>query len=195
MIKHSGIKNICYFLMAMTYFISVIALIYGLSICFDKGNILNDFGMLIVLGSILFPFAVTVALYPIFALANIDQNTEEINQKLDLLINNKDENNKDDDFNNSSQESNKNNTDYNNQNFYTDHHNNKKIDSKMIEVIEELEIIILSNLDVEEMKYQIYNIKSDDNMVVLLKKRVATDKTKEEIFKSINLFIELVKNK
>lgn len=195
MIKHSGIKSICHFLMAMMYFISIIILILGFSICFDEKHKLHYFGILIIIGSILLPIVVTVALYPIFALANIDQNTEEINKKLDLIINSKEENNKNDEFNNDNQESHENKNDHNNQNFYTDHHNDTQIDQETIEVIETLENIISSELNIEEMKYQIYNIKSDDNMVLLLKKRVANDKTKKDVFKSIDLFIQLVKNK
>lgn len=82
MINSKGIKLLCKIIMGIVYFFGICSFIAGISSLVDGENI----GILYIVLGLLLPLMTTVSLYPIFALANIDENVHLINNKIDLLI-------------------------------------------------------------------------------------------------------------
>ena len=82
MISSKGIKVLCYIAMGFAVLGSIALLVRGINGLIEKntGSIIW-----IVLAGVL-PIIVTVSLYPIFALANIDENIAHLNQKVDRLL-------------------------------------------------------------------------------------------------------------
>ena len=86
MINSKGIKILCYIVMGLIIAVSLFLVIFGISQLADK----NTSGVIWLVLAIALPLVVTVSLYPIFALANIDENLLRLNQKVDRLLIKKD---------------------------------------------------------------------------------------------------------
>ena len=82
MITSKGIKTLCYVVMGLVFVAAVILLFSGIIQLADK----NKFGFVWIVLSIIFPLITTVSLYPIFALASIDENISMLNQKIDKIV-------------------------------------------------------------------------------------------------------------
>ena len=79
MINGKGIKILCYILMFIIWIVSVAALLFGIvGLIKELGRIY----LFLLVGGIVLPFVTMVSLYPIFALANIDQNLKLLNDKM-----------------------------------------------------------------------------------------------------------------
>lgn len=77
MINSKGIKILCYIIMGFIYVLSFLMILFGIvAMLEDKGSF---YGIFVFLGFLL-PITVTVSLYPIFALANIDENLDLLNR-------------------------------------------------------------------------------------------------------------------
>lgn len=85
MIKAKGIRILCYTIMVFAYIAGFIGLIYGVN---GLGGAYDTIYWLITIGSILLPMIITVSLYPLFALANIETNLVLLNSKLDKVLRN-----------------------------------------------------------------------------------------------------------
>lgn len=85
MIKAKGIRILCYTIMVFAYIAGFIGLIYGVN---GLGGAYDTIYWLITIGSILLPMIITVSLYPLFALANIETNLVLLNSKLDKVLKN-----------------------------------------------------------------------------------------------------------
>ena len=68
--------------MGLAFFTAIVLLLFGIVQLADK----NKFGLVWIGFSIIFPLVVTVSLYPVFALASIDENISMLNQKIDKII-------------------------------------------------------------------------------------------------------------
>ena len=80
MINSKGIKILCYIIMGCISIVSLVLIVYGINEMSDD----ESYVIFILLGFIL-PIVFSVTLYPIFALANIDENVREINRKITEL--------------------------------------------------------------------------------------------------------------
>ncbi len=85
MIKAKGIRILCYTIMVFAYIAGFIGLIYGVN---GLGGAYDTIYWLITVGSVLLPMIITVSLYPLFALANIETNLVLLNSKLDKMLTN-----------------------------------------------------------------------------------------------------------
>lgn len=85
MLNNKWIKGLCYTLMGFMDVIAIILMIYGISDLLKEDA--NSIGWIFIIIGIVIPIAVSVGIYPIFALANIDKNFTDINKKYDLIIN------------------------------------------------------------------------------------------------------------
>ena len=83
MIKAKGIRILCYTIMVFAYIAGFIGLLYGVN---GLGGAFDTLYWLITIGSVLLPMIITVSLYPLFALANIETNLVLLNNKLDKIL-------------------------------------------------------------------------------------------------------------
>ena len=85
MIKAKGIRILCYTIMVFAYTAGFLGLLYGVN---GLGGAFDTLYWLITIGSVLLPMIITVSLYPLFALANIETNLVLLNNKLDKILKN-----------------------------------------------------------------------------------------------------------
>ena len=85
MIKAKGIRILCYTIMVFAYTAGFLGLLYGVD---GLGGAFDTLSWLITIGSVLLPMIITVSLYPLFALANIETNLVLLNNKLDKILKN-----------------------------------------------------------------------------------------------------------
>lgn len=78
MITSKGIKILCYITMGMVYLLSIALLAVGINYLIDE----NSLSALFIAAGLILPLAITVSLYPLFALANIDKNLALISKKI-----------------------------------------------------------------------------------------------------------------
>ena len=76
------IKSLCYIVIGVILIVSCFLLCMGILSLVDDDSLGVAW---IVLGLVL-PFMTTVSMYPIFALASIDENLAEINQKIECFV-------------------------------------------------------------------------------------------------------------
>ena len=86
MINSKGIKILCYVLMGIVWTASVMLFFGGVANVF-VGNIEWYYGAMVA-GGIILPIVTTVSLYPLFALANIDEHLKALNSKVDKVLKN-----------------------------------------------------------------------------------------------------------
>ncbi len=89
MISDKGIRRLCYAFMVVIYIISVFFLLLGISNLLDENETTN--GWILIVFGIVLPLITTISLYPIFTLANINQNLVLLNEKVDTVIKNQDQ--------------------------------------------------------------------------------------------------------
>jgi uncharacterized membrane protein required for colicin V production len=82
MINSKGIKILCKVIMGIVYVLCGFSIVAGISSLVDDEKI----GILYIVLGILLPLITTVSLYPIFALANIDENIQSLNSKIESLF-------------------------------------------------------------------------------------------------------------
>ena len=82
MISSKSIKLLCYIVLGLSLVPSLILVIVGINGLLDK----NWFSSIWIALGMLIPLVASVSLYPIFALANIDENVSSLNKKVDSLI-------------------------------------------------------------------------------------------------------------
>lgn len=82
MISSKGIKILCYIIMALAFVASFVLLIMGVLWAIDGSK--ASIAVLII--AVVFPLGVTVSLYPIFALANVDENLASLNGTVEELV-------------------------------------------------------------------------------------------------------------
>ena len=83
MIKSNAIKILCYVIMIFSVLVSILFLITIIDLA-TKIEIFDP--TLLILFALFFPLLTSVSLYPIFALANIDESLSKLNEKLDKII-------------------------------------------------------------------------------------------------------------
>ena len=81
MISNKGIKVLCYIVMVCALLVSCVLIILGIKGMIDE----NRFSAIWMAFGIALPLVASVSLYPIFALANIDENLILLNQKWDVI--------------------------------------------------------------------------------------------------------------
>ena len=82
MITSKGMKTLCYIVMGLAFFAAVVLLLLGIALLADR----NSLGIVLLVLAIILPLVTTVSLYPIFALASIDENILALNRKIDKII-------------------------------------------------------------------------------------------------------------
>ena len=83
MINGKGIRLLCKILMTIVCILSIISLIAGICLLISEEN---WFYLIFIIVGIVFPLVTTVSLYPIYALANIDENLILLNKKIDRVF-------------------------------------------------------------------------------------------------------------
>ena len=78
MIGSKGIRILCYILMTLVLWISLVGLIGGIVLVVDGSKL----GWIIVAASVVFPLAITVSLYPIYALSKIESSLSDVQKKV-----------------------------------------------------------------------------------------------------------------
>ena len=78
MISGKGIKVLCYIAMSFVFLVAVILLVFGVYGLTNK----DWFSIIWIVLGLLLPLVVSVSLYPIFALASIDENIQLLNQRV-----------------------------------------------------------------------------------------------------------------
>ena len=84
MISSKGIVVLCYILTGFVFTAAIVLFFVGIVQLADKSAI----GGLLIAISLVLPLVVSISLYPIFALANIDVNVASINEKIDRITKN-----------------------------------------------------------------------------------------------------------
>ena len=82
MLSNKYIKLLCYILIIIIDIAAIVLLIMGISKIAED----DSTGTLFLLMGVIMPILVSVSVYPIFALARIDSNTSDINQKFEYLL-------------------------------------------------------------------------------------------------------------
>ena len=82
MINSKGIKILCYITMGVVALISLVLVISSIGELIDG----NSFSIIYLLLGFVLPLVVTVSLYPIFALANIEERVRSIDEKTNALL-------------------------------------------------------------------------------------------------------------
>lgn len=82
MFSNKWIRNICYIFSLIIDVLAIILIILGIIKLANN----NTLGWVLILGGIIIPIVTIISIYPIFALANIDNNFSELISKFDLII-------------------------------------------------------------------------------------------------------------
>lgn len=187
MISSKGIRILCYFVMGFVIFISLILLVFGLVSLFNEEKL---GGVLIVLG-LLLPLIVTVSLYPIFALATIEESLSSLNAKIEQIVSSTSNNDNEKDTQVPTSHPLWDKTDFEDATEYATKNNNDSYPtsylSKTLGYINlKYEISISIDDEYEEMKEMVLNIENDSFQANALKNRIKDAKTKEEILAILN---------
>ena len=83
MINSKGIRILCYITMGLAYAAGIALAVYGISMMDEKET--KNAVIFLVIGALI-PFAITLALYPIFALSLIESHTVKLNDNMSLLL-------------------------------------------------------------------------------------------------------------
>lgn len=81
MVNSKIVKILCYTLITLSCFAGITLLIMGISSFND-----NSYSIIFLIVSIALPLTTIIITYPLFALASIDKNTDDINKKFDRVI-------------------------------------------------------------------------------------------------------------
>ncbi len=81
MFKSKNIKALCYIVMCSICVLSVVFIILGIKEALDK----NWISIIWIIAGEILPLTTAISLYPIFALANIDDNLSLLNEKMDTI--------------------------------------------------------------------------------------------------------------
>ena len=81
MISSKGIKILCYIIVGFSILISAILVLFGIQQATDK----NQISIVLIILGVLIPLFTSISLYPIFALANIDENLHLLTNKVSSI--------------------------------------------------------------------------------------------------------------
>lgn len=220
MIKAKHIQIFCKIVFIGTLILSILIatllIIIGIDQLADDAESGKIYILLIIAGA-LFPIITTfitgIYLYPLYALANIDSNTSELNNKLNTLMsqidnysivkidntqsNLVDSNEKiekkldfDDDATSSKIEISDDNNSFEPQNATSIISSNTEL-LHIDEVRKKMQLLLQKSdeLNFNELKQIILNIDCDEHMFNIFKKRIEKNLTKEEVINSIEVYL------
>lgn len=195
MITHKGIKNICAIVMGLCYAATVILILLGISFLSkyieaqnNQPHNLNNLytGLILIVIAILCPLITTISLYPIFALANIDEHTEQLDYKFNIFLNKMDE------IMNQNKQLEKEKNDLNDQIKDKDISEIKLADDTITDLFNYLNELHHTNIlvtdEIEIIKEKINNINEENNLIKILKERTNNCSTLDEIVNVIKLY-------
>ena len=171
MIKSNAIKILCYVIMIFSVLVSILFLITIIDLA-TKIEIFDP--TLLILFALFFPLLTSVSLYPIFALANIDENLSKLNEKLDKII-----------YLNNHESKMSDQHEKLISNFSPpETHKTKKINEALQYINNKYGTNISLEDDFETIKEKIQKTDNNSSAYSVLKKKISTAKTKEDIINS-----------
>ena len=198
MIYSKFIKIICYIVMGIVCLAALVLLFAGVDSIFEEDlSIGRGIGLIVV--SLIIPLIALISLYPIFALANIDENLQSLKNKVDSIIgdtNSFETNECNKDFNKSKE------FEENPINRYYENKIDNKQDIEMHDNNDILDVSVLAieyfndkfNLDLDsEDDYQttaekIYSIEDNSPSIQTLKLQISEANTRKEVYKILNKY-------
>lgn len=170
MIGNKGIKIFCYIMMGIVWTISGILLVFGVVRATDK----NWYSLFFIALGLILPLVCSISLYPIFALANIDQNIYMLNKKVEEIA-----------TNNTTSKTEHNCAPYNNSKTnIVDCFESDTVSINAIHfVCKEYGVSVSLEDDIETIKEKISSIQNDSSKADIFKSKVIKAETKEEILR------------
>ena len=201
MVKPKTIKSICVCILIITFifslFGSLVMWLISLQTIDKSSEFLFFKRFLSLLICFIFPlfttFLVSICLYPLYALCNIDENISEINKKLDhFIMSDSQEINKDENLNNVDDNNEKKDESKENFDIQEIENNLKNIIIEKEAIYNKLLYFLENDVDFIDMKKYILEVDDDDNLFIIFQKRVSTAETKEDVLNSIKIYLNLI---
>ena len=201
MVKPKTIKSICVCILIITFIFSLYGSLVMWLISLQTIDKSSEFlflkRFLSLLFCFIFPlfttFLVSICLYPLYALCNIDENISEINKKLDhFIMSDSQEINKDENLNNVDDNNEKKDESKENFDIQEIENNLKNIIIEKEAIYNKLLYFLENDVDFIDMKKYILEVDDDDNLFIIFQKRVSTAETKEDVLNSIKIYLNLI---
>lgn len=181
MFSSKFIKLLCKIALFCVYAFAIFCIVYGVKNTED-GNSVNKFFVLI---GVLIPIFATISIYPLFALANIDENLSLLNEKMDIKLEN------DRRYRYESTEKEKTHASKNNNEIEENIvpvNKKQRLTQDVVDFINERYNISLTlDDDVETIKIKITNINEKLTTAEMLKNKVLSANSEEAIFSALNM--------
>ena len=85
MINSKNVKIFCFVAMILAFLVSAVMLIFGFVMLADDNTVI---GIVLLVMAVIFPFMTSIALYPIYALSNIEETLTALDQKTASFLSN-----------------------------------------------------------------------------------------------------------